>query len=132
MWSQNDSGDGVNTGPRSGMTWEEALAWVQEKNDENYLGYSDWRLPNAKEMQSIVDYSRAPGATGSAAIDPVFNITQITNENGETDYPWFWTSGFYAFHSCVTFENHIFFFYVHSLTEEVENGWNPFSPKKGY
>jgi hypothetical protein len=92
MWSQDDSGDGVNTGPRSGMTWEEAMAWVQEKNDENYLGYSDWRLPNAKEMQSIVDYSRAPDATNSAAIDPVFDITQITNEDGETDYPWFWTS----------------------------------------
>lgn len=91
MWSQNDSGDGVNTGPRSGMTWEEALAWVQQKNSENYLGYSDWRLPNAKEMHSILDYSRAPDATGSAAIDPIFNISAITNEKGETDYPWFWT-----------------------------------------
>ncbi len=84
MWSQDDSGTGMN--------WEEALAWVQQKNAENYLGYSDWRLPNAKEMQSIVDYSRAPDATNSAAIDPVFNITQITNEAGEVDYPWFWTS----------------------------------------
>jgi hypothetical protein len=91
MWSKNDSGDGGNTGPRSGMTWEEALAWVQQKNDRNYLGYSDWRLPNAKEMQSILDYSRAPDATGSAAIDPVFNITQIINEGGQVDYPWFWT-----------------------------------------
>ncbi len=90
MWSQDDSGDGVNTGPRSGMTWEEALAWVEQKNADNYLGHSDWRLPNAKEMQSILNYERAP-ATGSAAIDPIFNITQISNEGGETDYPWFWT-----------------------------------------
>jgi hypothetical protein len=92
IWSQDDSGDGVNTGPRSGMNWQDALAWVEQKNAENYLGYSDWRLPNAKEMQSIVDYSQAPDATASAAIDPLFNITQITNEAGETDYPWFWTS----------------------------------------
>ncbi|MBU0490286.1 MAG: DUF1566 domain-containing protein [Chloroflexi bacterium] len=84
MWAQDDSGDGMN--------WEEALAWVAQKNAENYLGYSDWRLPNAKEMQSLVDYSRAPNATGSAAIDPVFNITSITNEAGQVDYPWFWTS----------------------------------------
>ncbi len=91
MWSQDDSGDGVNTGPRSGMIWEDALAWVQQKNAENYLGYSDWRLPNAKEMHSILDYSRAPDATSSAAIDPLFNITEITNEGGEADYPWFWT-----------------------------------------
>ncbi|MGD8623228.1 MAG: DUF1566 domain-containing protein [Anaerolineae bacterium] len=96
IWSQDDSGDGLNTGPRSGMTWEDALAWVEQKNAENYLGYSDWRLPNAKEMQSILDYDRAPDATASAAIDPVFNITQITNEAGQADYPWFWTSTTHA------------------------------------
>jgi hypothetical protein len=84
MWSQDDSGTGMN--------WKDALAWVQQKNDENYLGYSDWRLPNAKELQSIVDYSRSPDTTGSAAIDPIFNATQITNEVGQVDYPFYWTS----------------------------------------
>jgi hypothetical protein len=96
MWSQDDFGGGTGTGPRSGMIWEDALALVEQKNDESYLGYSDWRLPNAKEMESIVDYSRAPGATGSAAIDTVFNITQITNEDGQIDYPWYWTGTTHA------------------------------------
>jgi hypothetical protein len=62
MWSRNDSGGGLD--------WEDALAWVEQKNAKNHLGYSNWRLPNAKELQSIVDYTRSPGATGSAAIDP--------------------------------------------------------------
>jgi hypothetical protein len=84
MWSQDDSGTGMN--------WEDALAWVQQKNDENYLGYSDWRLPNAKELQSIVDYERSPDTTGSAAIAPVFSATQITNAAGQADYPFYWTS----------------------------------------
>ena len=84
VWSQEDSGTGLN--------WEEALAWVQQKNSENYLGYSDWRLSNAKELQSIVDYSRSPDTTSSAAIDPVFNCTSITNEAGQADYPWYWSS----------------------------------------
>lgn len=84
MWSKADSGEG--------MTWEEALAWVQQNNSQNYLGYSDWRLPNAKELQSIVDYSKSPDTTDSAAIDPVFDISQITNEAGDRDYPFFWTS----------------------------------------
>ncbi len=84
MWSQSDSGEG--------MTWEEALAWVQQMNDENYLGYSDWRLPNAKELQSLVDYTRSPDTTNSAAIDPLFDTTQIINEANEPDYPFYWSS----------------------------------------
>ena len=88
MWSQDDSGTGLN--------WEEALAYVETQNDANYLGYSDWRLPNTKELQSILDYSRSPDTTSSAAIDPVFNATPITNEAGETDYAFYWSSTTHA------------------------------------
>lgn len=83
MWSKTDSGQG--------MDWEAALAWVQEKNAENYLGHDDWRLPNAKELQSIVAYDRSPDTTDSAAINPVFDATPIVNEGGQADYPWYWT-----------------------------------------
>jgi hypothetical protein len=38
------------------MTWEEALAYC-EKLD--LASYDDWRLPNAKELQSIADYEKA-------------------------------------------------------------------------
>ena len=88
MWAQNDSGTGLN--------WEEALAWVEQKNTENYLGYDDWRLPDAKELQSIVDYTRSPDTTGSAAIDPLFNTTSITNEAGQADYPFYWSGTTHA------------------------------------
>ncbi len=84
MWAQSDSGTGLN--------WSNALAWVQARNATNYLGYNDWRLPNAKELQSIVDYTRSPATTASAAINPIFDCTAITNEGGATDYPFFWAS----------------------------------------
>ena len=51
-------------------------------------GHSDWRLPNAKELQSIVDYTRAPAVTQSPAISPLFQVTQL----GDGEYPFFWTS----------------------------------------
>lgn len=84
MWAKNDS--------QLAMNWEDALAYAQTQNNNHYLGYSDWRLPDAKELQSIVDYSRSPGSSNSAAIDPVFNISSLTNEAGVADYPWFWSS----------------------------------------
>ena len=59
---------------------------------ESYLGHSDWRLPDAKELQSILDYSRSPQATNSAAIDPVFKISAIKDEGGRDNYPCFWSS----------------------------------------
>ncbi|WP_198013777.1 Lcl C-terminal domain-containing protein [Desulforegula conservatrix] len=84
MWSKDDS--------RQGMNWADALAWVQAQNAANYLGHNDWRLPNAKELQSIVDYTRSPSTTNSPAIDiNYFNSTAITNEAGQSDYPYIWT-----------------------------------------
>ena len=85
MWQQADSG--------AGMNWQAALAYAEGLQ---LAGWQDWRLPNAKELQSIVDYSRAPGATASAALDPVFSCTAIANEAGNADFPWFWTSTTHA------------------------------------
>jgi hypothetical protein len=84
MWSKADSG--------TGMHWQDALAWVQAKNAAKYLGFNDWRLPNAKELQSLVDYSRSPDTSGSAAIDPIFQTTAIKNEGGKADFPFYWAS----------------------------------------
>src|SRR3990172_1186612 len=81
MWMRNDGGEEVS--------WENALSYAEGLE---YAGYSDWRLPNAKELQSIVDYTRSPATTDSAAIDPVFNNSQITNEADETDYRFYWSS----------------------------------------
>lgn len=79
VWAKADSGSGID--------WQAALAWVQAKNRENYLGHNDWRLPNAKELQSLVDYTRAPAVTKSPAIDPIFQTTALEDD----EFPFFWT-----------------------------------------
>ena len=88
MWTKGDSGMGMN--------WSNALAWAQAKNTLRHLGYNDWRLPNAKELQSILDYTRSPDTTASAAINPIFSCTQITNEANQADYPWYWSGTTHA------------------------------------
>jgi hypothetical protein len=80
MWAQADSG--------AGMDWETALAYAEASE---LAGHMDWRLPNAKELHSLLDYTRSPATTGSAAIDPAFTATQITNMAGQVDYPWYWS-----------------------------------------
>lgn len=81
MWQKAD--DGI------GKDWEEALAYAENLN---LAEHSDWRLPNAKELQSIVDYSRSPQTTNSPAIDPVFETTEINDPEGNPgQYPFFWT-----------------------------------------
>ncbi len=92
MWAQDDSGSDAP----AGLNWEEALAWIEGLNASAYKGHSDWRLPDVKELQSILDYQRSPGTTGSAALDPLFNVTSIPNERGQADYPYYWSSTTHA------------------------------------
>ncbi|MHC4889383.1 MAG: Lcl C-terminal domain-containing protein [Planctomycetota bacterium] len=77
MWMKADSGKTMN--------WKEALEYAENLD---YDGYDDWRLPNVKELQNIVDYSRAPDATSmparGPAIDPIFDVTELES--------WYWTS----------------------------------------
>ncbi|MCP3903611.1 MAG: DUF1566 domain-containing protein [Planctomycetes bacterium] len=91
-----DNGDGTVTDLASGlmwtkadsateMNWEQALAYAENLE---HAGYSDWSLPNAKELQGVVDYTRAPDATVQAqqgpAIDPIFDVTDAES--------WCWAS----------------------------------------
>jgi hypothetical protein len=39
-------------------TWSEALAYIECLNSNNYAGASDWRLPNRKELFSLIDRSQ--------------------------------------------------------------------------
>jgi len=81
MWMQDDSD--------TSMYWTDALTYAE---NFEYAGYSDWRLPDAKELHSILDYNKSPATTNSATIDDIFNSTVIVNEAGEDDYAWYWSS----------------------------------------
>lgn len=85
MWQQADDGTERN--------WEEALYYAENLT---LAGNDDWRLPDAHELQSIVDYTRSMQATESPAIDPVFYCTQITDEGGDPNYGFYWTGTTHA------------------------------------
>jgi hypothetical protein len=85
VWTAADSGRGLD--------WTQALAYCESLTT---AGAADWRLPDAKELQTLVDYRRSPATSHSAAIDPVFQTTAIRNEAGAADYPAYWTSTTHA------------------------------------
>jgi hypothetical protein len=88
MWSQDDNGEAIN--------WEAALAYAE---NAEVAGYTDWRLPNAKELESLADYEK----TDIPVMDTsMFNFTELTNYVYDEDtglelidtqvtYPFYWT-----------------------------------------
>ncbi len=95
-WMRVDSGDkslrgklGDNHYKDGRMDWPAALRFCEGLT---YGGASDWRVPNAKILQSLLDYSRSPSATDSAAIAPIFQTSSFANEAGQRDFPGYWAS----------------------------------------
>lgn len=81
MWQQQDSAVDMNS--------QDALDYAENLDQADY---TDWRLPNAKELHSILDYSRSPATTNSPAINALFFSTAITDEGGNANFPFYWTS----------------------------------------
>ena len=67
------------------MTWQAALDYVACLNSREYLGCSDWRLPNRKELYSLIDHSKYNPALPQ---DHHFEDVQLGN---------YWTSTTYAY-----------------------------------
>ena len=104
LLSYTDNGDGTVTDNRSGLTWEkktdanvndnytwlDAFAYIAELNGMNggagFAGHNDWRLPNIKELLSIVDFGRS-----NPSIDPIFGPTA-----GKLNFVNFWSSTSWA------------------------------------
>lgn len=67
------------------MTYAEAVKYC---DDLNFAGFDDWRLPTANELLSITDDTKY-----NPAINKAFkNVAYETNDKGEKNYGWYWSS----------------------------------------
>ncbi len=83
MWKRCSEGQNWTGATCSGtateLTWPEA---VNAASASDYAGYSDWRLPNVKELGSLVETCRTM---------PAINVTMFPN-TPMTPNPSYWTS----------------------------------------
>ena len=58
MWgkcSYGQTGNNCSEGNAMRFDWRQSLNVVSEANNNNFLGFNDWRLPNIKELLSITN-----------------------------------------------------------------------------
>jgi hypothetical protein len=103
-----NNGDGTVTDTSTGLMWQQGTApstylWMEALaycKNLTLAGYTDWRLPNRNELQSLVDYSIAvPGPTINTTYFPDTqskNYWSATTGAGPMFYAWFisFNSGF--------------------------------------
>ncbi len=79
MWQQGSS-------PQM-MNWQQALAYCENLE---LAGYTDWRLPNVHELQSIVDYTRYNPSINTTYFPSTTNTFYYTSttRNDSPDYAW--------------------------------------------
>jgi hypothetical protein len=66
IWTKDANAPGPSAcSPETSKAWQSALDYVACLNTNNYLGYNDWRLPNRKELRSLLDYSNHDPALSS-------------------------------------------------------------------
>ncbi|WP_163340900.1 DUF1566 domain-containing protein [Desulfopila sp. IMCC35008] len=73
-WTKNSCPSGYP------LSWQEGLEFVEQMNKEVRYGRNDWRMPNRREMRSLIDHSsKKPALTRGHPFKNIF-------------LGWFWTS----------------------------------------
>jgi hypothetical protein len=58
MWLRSADPPTIGTCTGGVKTWSDALDYIECLNSYDYAGHSDWRLPNRKELFSLIDRSQ--------------------------------------------------------------------------
>jgi hypothetical protein len=106
--SYTSNGDGTITHNNTGLVWEKktdcsggphcvndrytwagAFTYVAALNAANFAGHNDWRLPNVKELQSIVNYQNVFPAVSS-------EFNDCSNGSCTSSVSYYWSSSSYA------------------------------------
>jgi hypothetical protein len=63
IWTKDANAPGPTACTPATKNWQAALDYVKCLNTNNYLGFTDWRLPNVVELRSLVNTSQSNTAS---------------------------------------------------------------------
>ncbi|MBN2109324.1 MAG: DUF1566 domain-containing protein [Deltaproteobacteria bacterium] len=117
VWAQNanllgtvDADNDTDGTAEDGMvSWQHALDYMVKLNREAYLGYTDWRLPNINELESLLNAQLINPALPQG--HPFTNV--------QSDYYWSSTSG--ANYTQGAWLVHMFFGYVGTYDKTINH-----------
>jgi hypothetical protein len=112
-----DNGDGTITDNKTGlmwmketadntMTWKDAFSYCENLD---YAGYSDWRLPNIKELGSIVDYSAYNPAIDTNFFPDTMSSYYWSSTTGSNDTDNAWLVYFYNGDDCDYYKSNTYY-----------------------
>jgi hypothetical protein len=84
-----DNANSTCTGTATRYLWSEALTQAVSANNGNYLGQNDWRVPNIKELTSILERGCFAPAINSTVFPAMPTLLAEATE-------WFWSASLYA------------------------------------
>lgn len=74
------------------LNWNEALQLIADFNQDEYLGHSDWRLPNRRELRSLICHQQSkPPLPENHPFQNIFQSWYWTSTTSAmfTDYAWY-------------------------------------------
>ncbi len=89
------------------VTWQHALDYVAKLNAERYLGHDDWRLPNFRELGTLLNYGEANSAAW-------LNAQGFTRAQ---DMDWYWSSTSFPLNPVYVWVVDLRFGYVHRFNK---------------
>ncbi|MCI0435770.1 MAG: DUF1566 domain-containing protein, partial [Gemmatimonadetes bacterium] len=110
-----DNGDGTITDTNTGRMWEKLsddgsihdidtfYTWanafagkVAALNSGGFAGYTDWRVPNVKELQSIVNYENLNPTVSPAFNNGCISGCTVTTCSCTSTFGFYWSSSTFA------------------------------------